>query len=76
MLTITAKYYGTCANTGSKIIPGDIIGFKPGTKKPYLVKPRAGVTHVSFNNQGVYKTFTRNVRGRCIDAPCCGCCTI
>lgn len=22
------------------------------------------------------KTFTRNARGRCEDAPCCGCCTI
>jgi hypothetical protein len=21
-------------------------------------------------------TFTRNIRGRCEDAPCCGCCTI
>jgi hypothetical protein len=21
-------------------------------------------------------SFTRNVRGRCEDAPCCGCCTI
>ena len=22
------------------------------------------------------KEYTRNARGRCIDAPCCGCCTI
>jgi len=22
------------------------------------------------------KTYTRNARGRCEDAPCCGCCTI
>jgi hypothetical protein len=76
MVTIQAKYYGTCANTGSKIIPGDTISFKPGTKKPFLVSARTGITHVTLNNQGVYKTYTQNYRGRCIDAPCCGCCTL
>jgi hypothetical protein len=76
MVTIQAKYYGTCANTGSKIIPGDTISFKSGTKKPFLVSARTGITHVTLNNQGVYKTYTQNYRGRCIDAPCCGCCTL
>lgn len=31
------------------------------------------VTTVRFSSGA---TFTRNSRGRCIDAPCCGCCTI
>ncbi len=30
------------------------------------------VNTVRFGNQ----TFYRNARGRCEDAPCCGCCTI
>lgn len=34
---------------------------------------RARVNTVRFSSGA---TFTRNARGRCIDAPCCGCCTI
>jgi hypothetical protein len=76
MNTIQAKYYGTCATTGKKIIPGDMITFKPGSKKPVLVTPKTGINYITLNNQGRYKTYTQNYRGRCIDAPCCGCCTI
>jgi hypothetical protein len=42
------------------------------------------VTHLSCGEAGEGtvisfevgdQTFTQNSRGRCIDAPCCGCCT-
>lgn len=29
----------------------------------------------TFYNQGKASTEIRNTRGRCEDAPCCGCCT-
>ncbi|KKL58140.1 hypothetical protein LCGC14_2228360 [marine sediment metagenome] len=31
-----------------------------------------GVTVIQIGDH----TYTRNARGRCEDAPCCGCCTI
>lgn len=46
---------------------------------------RWAVTHLSCAEAGEPtvidiqigdQSFTQNSRGRCIDAPCCGCCTI
>ena len=31
---------------------------------------------ITLFNEGKASTFYRNARGRCEDAPCCGCCTI
>lgn len=36
------------------------------------VNPRAVSNHIQIGGQDFY----RNKRGRCEDAPCCGCCTI
>ena len=73
-----AKYRGRDARTGVAIYPGDEIQYDTITRQAWITGEPGDcrVDTVTFNNQGVYRTFTRNARGRCIDAPCCGCCTI
>ena len=75
MRTITAKYAGRCATTGARIIAGDLIEWsKAGAV--LLKRAAAGVNAITLIGDQGPKTFYRNARGRCIDAPCCGCCTI
>jgi hypothetical protein len=78
--TILAKYKGRCAVSGAQINPGDEVQFDTATRKTWLAEP--GDFDIRPDNQGSYliqignQGFIRNKRGRCIDAPCCGCCTI
>jgi hypothetical protein len=78
--TIIAKYRGRCAISGAEINPGDEVQFDTVTRKTWLAEP--GDFDVRPDNQGSYliqvgnQGFIRNRQGRCIDAPCCGCCTI
>ena len=88
---ITAKFRGTCAHSGARINPGDQITFDTITRKAWFTEPgdcrvtdteylahrtRTNPRYVSdvFNIGG--REYYRNKRGLCIDAPCCGCCTI
>lgn len=81
-----AKYKGKCSISGAAIYPGDEITYDTATKKAWLVEPGdAGVDAGSYlgNKNRVSDVFSiggreyyRNRSGRCIDAPCCGCCTI
>lgn len=78
--TITAKYKGRCAISGTQINPGDEVQFDTITRKTWLAEP--GDFDIRPDNQGSYlisisgNSYIRNKKGRCIDAPCCGCCTI
>lgn len=76
--TMKAKYKGLDARTGAPIYPGDEIIFDTITRQAWIAGEPGDcrVNTITLNNQGTYRTFTRNTRGRCIDAPCCGCCTI
>jgi len=47
-------------------------GLEPGTLENDRAMARAGFTVVRFPSGEV---ATQNSRGRCEDAPCCGCCT-
>lgn len=69
-----ARYRGLCARTGRVILPGDLITFD-SRRKPVLVKENRGSdrSDLFITSEGEY---IRNARGRCEDAPCCGCCTI
>jgi hypothetical protein len=76
---MTAKYRGRCAKTGAPIVPGDEIYFDTITRDAWITEEHGdpdGSRWVSnvFNIGG--KEFYRNKKGRCEDAPCCGCCTI
>lgn len=73
MQTMKARYSGTCCRTGERIVPGDTIRMH-GRGRTELIQ-RTGGTSVDVVRIGHNKYF-RNMRGRCIDAPCCGCCTI
>jgi hypothetical protein len=46
-------------------------GFEPGTLANDRWMARRGVSVTRFAGGA---TMTRNSAGRCIDAPCCGCC--
>ena len=73
MKTITAKYSGVCKKTGARILAGDLIQWsKAGA---VLIKANRGSDHSDLFVIGG-REFIRNARGRCEDAPCCGCCTI
>lgn len=75
MATITAKFPGYCKKTGARILAGDLIEWsKAGAV--LLKRAAAGVNAITLIGEHGPKTFYRNARGRCIDAPCCGCCTI
>jgi hypothetical protein len=74
MKTIIAKFPGYCKKTGARILAGDLIQWsKAGS---VLLERAAGVNAITLIGDQGTKTFYRNARGRCIDAPCCGCCTI
>lgn len=47
-------------------------GFEPGTLASDRRLARRGLSVIRFSSGA---TMTRNSRGRCEDAPCCGCCT-
>lgn len=82
--TMTARFASKCSATGARINRGDTIEYDTVAKTARLLgagdAPASGqgarVNTVSFGSEGRYKTYTRNVRGLCEDAPCCGCCTI
>ena len=74
---ITAKFKGKCRATGKTINPGDIVDYDTSTRALYLAsRTQDSARYVSdiFGING--KEYYRNKKGRCIDAPCCGCCTI
>jgi len=68
-----ARFSSRCAQSKALINKGDWILYDTVTKKAILEPDSDTITF--FGEQGP-STFYRNKRGRCIDAPCCGCCTI
>lgn len=68
-----ARYPGRCAATGARFKPGATINYDPATKRTTLAPVLNTITLIG--DRGPVH-FTRNSRGRCEDAPCCGCCTI
>ena len=68
-----AKYNGRCYRTGAAILKGDVIKLING--KAVLIERNSVADHSQLIVIGG-RDYIRNARGRCIDAPCCGCCTI
>ena len=74
MNTMTARYPGQCAaNCGRPIARGDLIVYVRRGKSYHQDCSGRNEVHTIRTSGG---TFYRNARGRCEDAPCCGCCTI
>jgi hypothetical protein len=85
---MTARFPGTCIRTGLEVRPGDRIIFHGKGRVELLRNAELERARASETGRGrtrpVSDTFTfssghtayRNARGRCEDAPCCGCCTI
>ena len=86
--TMLAKYSGTCAISGARINPGDEIVYDTVAKRAFIAEtgdcqvdssylaartPKKYISDV-YNVGG--REYYRNKQGLCIDAPCCGCCTV
>ena len=71
--TMRARYPGRCAATGAAIRPGALIYYDTSARRATLAPVVNTITLIGERGPS---HFTRNVRGRCEDAPCCGCCTI
>ena len=85
MATMTARYPGRCAQTGREFRPGARIDYDKRTKRAILLDdgtppkfedPATGryLSHIIRTSSGA--ELYRNKRGRCEDAPCCGCCNV
>ena len=75
MKLITAKYRGKCIACGATFAAGTPIGWN-GPRQPYHVSCSGKVPSVSIVtrfNSGAEVYVNR--AGRCLDAPCCGCCS-
>lgn len=70
--TMHSKFAGRCSKTGEPFPAGAVIRYDTKTRRAILAPAGLVITY----NQGRPQYFIRNPRGRCIDAPCCGCCTI
>jgi hypothetical protein len=91
MKLITARYAGR-SQSGAPINPGDRIAYDPRNKHAWLAhelepdldpetaeavgRYMASRLTVSDHFRIGGRDYFRNKRGRCEDAPCCGCCTI
>ena len=78
-----AKYAGIDSRTGYPIRAGDEIIYDTETRKAYITDEDEN--RLVFQSTDRYvsnvlniggRDYYRNKAGRCIDAPCCGCCTI
>ena len=71
IMTMISKYSGTCRDCGEKINKGDRINWSRAT----------GAVHENCESGSMVIRFSsgaeiyRNRKGRCEDAPCCGCCS-
>ena len=89
--TMTARYRGRDADTGATINPGDDIRYCTATRRAWLHEPGDCQVDTGAGDAPATRTrsryvsdvigiggreYYRNKAGRCIDAPCCGCCTI
>lgn len=89
MTTMTARYPGVCQATGQAFEAGATIEYNKAARSTKLIKHApAGATPPVTPRPGRFarygSNYTRfsggaeaytNKRGRCEDAPCCGCCS-
>ena len=70
------RYAGSCAVCGSRVpAKGGTLVRSGGVYRPVHLACRGGEPRVITVRIGETE-YTRNARGTCEDAPCCGCCTI
>lgn len=73
-MSFPARFAGTCARTGVRFNKGDpITAVGRGRYAIATDRPERYVSDVFRFESGA--TLYRNKKGRCEDAPCCGCCT-
>ena len=75
---VVNRYAGRCVACGTYVPAGEGTATKWRGDKRYQLTCTACTStpeqHVTVFSSG-HRQYT-NARGRCIDAPCCGCCTV
>ena len=71
------KYPGTCPVCDGRVAAnaGYLLRNADGAWRPVHIACHDGGKVVTYYSPVTGFSGTRNVRGRCEDAPCCGCCT-
>jgi len=77
---MTNKYPAKCINCKAPGAAGAGILKRSKRGRYYVLHPNCerdqGTRVHTYRFSSSDKVYTRNAAGRCIDAPCCGCCTI
>jgi hypothetical protein len=73
MTTMTARYRGICACCTGPIRKGQAIVYDRDRRSAFC-SPACAESDVVVTRFASGATTFRNRRGRCEDAPCCGCC--
>lgn len=68
----TGAVHATCPDGANYRDEDEAAGFEPGTLASDRRAAKNGLSVTRFAGGGV---MTQNSRGRCEDAPCCGCCS-
>lgn len=74
-MRMRARFRSTCAECKGTITPGQDIIVRGRGDTIHAVCPGASGQRIVEFRFSSGATMTRNARGTCIDAPCCGCCT-
>lgn len=64
--------HANCDEPAARLDEDEAAGFEPGTLANDRRMAKRGLSITRFSSGAV---VTQNSRGRCEDAPCCGCCT-
>lgn len=72
--TMTARYNGRCASCNGSVRRGETIVYDRSRRSAYHEDCHAGGIDYVLNGDREVISF-KNRRGRCEDAPCCGCCS-
>ncbi len=80
MNTMVNRYPGKCHYCGGRVAKNAGKCWKSGGRRRYLVAHLACADNqapsvIEFHSPTTGWTGYQNARGRCEDAPCCGCCT-
>lgn len=70
------KYAGSCGKCGNRVHAkaGQVVKSPSGVWQAFHLACMAGGAIIEVQLSSGH-SFTRNAKGTCEDAPCCGCCT-
>ena len=83
-MVITARFSSVCPDCGSRIAAGSKVEWRKGDKARHVncsntstpaLESRGSESGIVYTRFSSVAEVYRNRKGRCEDAPCCGCCS-